>query len=366
MFGDGGDGKDGLYVETSNLPTGSGWISAGPGYRHWLFDDHALVEASTAISWRSFKMAQARFELRRLARSRVTAGSQVRWQDLTQISFWGNGPDSVEDDRSHYRLESTNISGYATLRPVQWLAIGGQVGWLDSPSVLPPAGSFKRDIPATQDVEYDDQVSYVFSLEEQPSFVYGETSITADTRDHRSHPTRGGVYRAALVHYSDRDGGIFSFNRAETEAAHFIPLADSRIVLAMHGWFVATGTDVGHMVPFYLEPSFGGHNTLRGYSDYRFHDRNLLAFNVESRLAVMMHIDLALFADAGNVASRVEDLNLHKTSVGVGLRFHTRTKTFARFETAHGAEGWSYLFRMNDPLHLTRLSRRIAATPFVP
>ena len=366
MFGDGGDGKNGLYAETSNMPTGSGWISVGPGYRHWLFDDHAMIEASTAISWRSFKMAQARFELPRLARSRLAAGSQVRWQDLTQISFWGHGPDSFEDDRSHYRLKSTNVSGYATLRPAQWLAIGGKVGWLDRPSLLPPAGSFKRDVPATQDVVYDDQVSYVFSLPEQPPFVYGETSITADTRDQRSHPTRGGVYRAAFVHYSDRDAGTFSFNRAETEATRFVPLANSRLVLAMHGWFVATATDTGHMVPFYLEPSLGGHNTLRGYSDYRFHDRNLLVLNVESRLALMTHVDVALFADAGNVASRIEDLNLNKTSIGVGLRLHTQKSTFARFETAHGVEGWSYLFRMNDPLHLTRLSRRIASIPFVP
>jgi outer membrane protein assembly factor BamA len=213
---------------------------------------------------------------------------------------------------------------------------------------------------------YDDQVSYVFSLSEQPPFVYGETSITADTRDHRSHPTRGSVYRAAFVRYSDRDAGTFTFNRAETEAAHFVPLANARVVLAMHGWFVATGTDDGKMVPFYLEPSLGGNNTLRGYSDYRFHDRNLLVFNVESRLGLMTHVDLAVFADAGNVASRVGDLNLDKTSFGVGLRLHSQKSTFARFEIAHGAEGWSYTFRMNDPLHLARLSKRTASIPFVP
>ena len=39
MIGDGGDGKNGVYIEMSNMPTGSGWISVGPGYRYWLFGD---------------------------------------------------------------------------------------------------------------------------------------------------------------------------------------------------------------------------------------------------------------------------------------------------------------------------------------
>jgi hypothetical protein len=40
------------------MVTGAGWISAGPGYRRHFFDGHAFVDASTAISWRAYKMAQ--------------------------------------------------------------------------------------------------------------------------------------------------------------------------------------------------------------------------------------------------------------------------------------------------------------------
>jgi hypothetical protein len=45
---------------------------------------------------------------------------------------------------------------------------------------------------------------------------------------------------------------------------------------------------------------------------------------------------------------------------------HTPQSTFARFDVAHGDEGWRFMFRLTDPLHLTRLSRRTAAIPFVP
>src|SRR5438067_96867 len=61
----GGGPKDGFYPELGNMITGSGWISAGPGYRHHLFDGRALVTASGAVSWKVYKMAQARFELLR-------------------------------------------------------------------------------------------------------------------------------------------------------------------------------------------------------------------------------------------------------------------------------------------------------------
>jgi hypothetical protein len=143
-------------------------------------------------------------------------------------------------------------------------------------------------------------------------------------------------------------------------------LAGSRVVLAMHGWLVASDTDAGKSVPFYLLPGLGGNNTLRAYTDYRFHDRHLLLVNVETRVALLTHVDAALFVDAGNVAPRLGELNLDKTVLGAGVRMHTRHSTFARFDIAHGREGWRFLFRMNDPLHLSRLSRRTALVPFVP
>jgi hypothetical protein len=66
------------------------------------------------------------------------------------------------------------------------------------------------------------------------------------------------------------------------------------------------------------------------------------------------------------VAPRFADLDLGKRSYGAGLRVHSRRATFARFDVAHSAEGWRVLLRMNDPLHLSRLSKRMATLPFVP
>ena len=80
----------------------------------------------------------------------------------------------------------------------------------------------------------------------------------------------------------------------------------------------------------------------------------------------MTHLDLAMFADAGNVASRRDDLDLAKRSFGAGLRFHTRRETFAMIDVANGDEGWRFMFRLKDPLGLARLNRKAAVVPFVP
>jgi hypothetical protein len=46
--GDGGEVKNGFYPELSNMVTGAGWISGGPGYRHWLFGDRLFETASSS------------------------------------------------------------------------------------------------------------------------------------------------------------------------------------------------------------------------------------------------------------------------------------------------------------------------------
>lgn len=352
---------NGFYPDLWNMIPGAGWISGGPGYRHWYARDSVFVDASAAVSWRGYKMTQARVEFPKIARSRLTVGSQFRWQDFTQVSFFGQGADSIPSNRSEYRIRSHNLVGYATLRPVEWIGVGAQLGWL-RPSILPRGGWFEADRPDTRDLFGGDAV---FARTDQPTFVHSELSVTADTRDFPRHPTRGGLYRAAAARYTDSDD-LFSFRRYEVEAAQFAPVAGSRVVIGVHGWLVASDTGADTVMPFYLQPSLGGHNTLRAYPDYRFHDRNLLLLNVEGRVALMSHVDAAVFVDAGNVAPRLADLNLEKRSYGAGLRLHNRRSTFARLDVARGGEGWQFLLRMSDPLDLSRVARRTATAPFVP
>ena len=336
----GGGQSNGFYVSTKSPIQGSGWISVGPGYRHWFRDDRVFIDGSAGVSWRGYKMAQGQLELPKLLRSRLVLGSMYRWQDFRAIKSYGAGPNTAEADVSTYHLSSQNVVGYATVRMQRWLNLNSSLGWVN-PEVRSIGG-------------------------DEPRFMHAETSLVADTRDYPDHPTSGALVRVAGARFDDQDTGLYSFQRFESEAAVFIPLADSRVVVALRGWAVASDSDAGQSVPAYLQPTLGGGQSLRSYEDFRFRDDHMLLGNLEVRIKLMTHVDAAVFVDAGNVAHQFKDLNLDKRSYGAGLRFHTRRATILRTDFAHGREGWQMRFTLSEPLRLSRTERRTAPFPFVP
>ena len=357
--------REGWYFQAGSLITGGGWISGGPGYRLAVFDGRARVDVSGALSWNLYKSAQAAFELPELAHVRLSLASAVSYQDALQVKYSGVGNDSLESDRSAYRFHNAEIFGTGRLQANRWLSLDGRIGWIPQPTLAAASGPRVR-VPNTLDLFTDVTAP---GIDHQPAFLHSDVSVVADTRDHAGHATQGGMYRAGAAAYVDHDGGAYSFRRYEVEASQFVPLGTPRLVLAMRAWEVFSDTASGNVVPFYLMPSLGGHNTLRGYDDYRFHDNDLQNFTVESRLALWTHMDVAAFADAGKVAPRASDLDFRhlKTSYGAGLRIHNATSTLLRLDVGHGAEGWRVFFKLSDALRRTTpASGRTAVVPFVP
>jgi hypothetical protein len=359
--GGGGD-SPGFYPKVGGMISGAGWISAGPGVRTDLFGGRARAAAYATVSWRGYVNADTSLEFPLLLGGRLAAGTEALWQDSLQVNYFGLGPDSSDDLRSQYRLQTMNVVGYARYRPQRWLALSAHVGWLDQPSIASATGFFKPDYLDAQTTFPDDPA---MSLGRQPEFVHWGAAVTTDTRDHADHPTRGGLYRASAGGYTSNPDG-FGFRRYETEGLQAFPFFDRTWVVAVHGWGVFSNHDPTEAIPFYLMPGLGGANTLRGYSNYRFHDRHLLLANVESRWAIWPHMDAAVFVDAGTVAARVEELGFDKRVYGFGIRIHADTTTVARVDVSSTEEGWTVLFRSYDALNLKRLKNWMAAVPFVP
>jgi outer membrane protein assembly factor BamA len=342
-----GDLTNGIYVDWGNMIPGAGWLSIGPGYKHWYAQDALFVDASASISVKSYRMAKARVEAPKFLNSRLALGAQALWHDFGRVDYFDVGPHTSRDQRTQYAIESTQLTAYATLRPTRWMDIDGQVGWMN---------------PVTNHIDGP----FLARVQSSRTFVPMQVAATIDTRDYPGHPTSGIVLRGVGARYSDRTSGAMSFDKVEGEAAGFLPIAGGRAVLALHGWYVGTeGRNNGH-VPFYLQPALGGLSTLRGYTDYRFHDDHMVVANAELRLKLMTHLDFAVFVDAGNVAPRREDLDFAKRDYGVGLRLHTRRETFAIIDAAKGDEGWRFLFRLKDPMSLGRINKRATLVPFVP
>jgi len=357
-----GERDEGFYPKIGGMISGAGWISAGPGYRSALFGGRAFADAHAAVSWRGYLKANAKVEFPLMADGRLAAGIEALWQDSTQVNYFGLGPDSSEDLRSQYRLQTMNVVGYARYRPRRWLGLSSRFGWIDRPSISSPTGPFRPDTPAAEAAFPGDPA---MTTPEQPQFLHGEVAITADTRDFRNHLTGGSLYHASAGAYV-ADEQRYSFQRYEVEGLQALPMFDRAMVVILHGWGLFTHASPGQDVPFYLMPSLGGSYTLRGYSNYRFHDRHLLLASAESRWPIFAHLDGAVFVDTGTVAARVGDLGFDKTVYGFGLRLHTHRATLARLDFAHTAEGWQVMFRSSDPFDLDRLTRWVAAVPFVP
>jgi hypothetical protein len=360
-----GGPHDGFYPEFGNTITGSGWISAGPGYRQQFLDGRARLNVSGAVSWKFYKMAQARFELPRLANDHLLLGAQTIYQDMLQVNYFGLGNDSLQSNRSGYRLDETDVLGYAVVRPKEWLSINGRFGWIHQAELSTMTG-WSVPYPNTQQLFTDATAP---GISQQPAFIHGDVSVAVDTRNYAGHPTSGGLYRATVATYSDRNYGKYSFRRYDVEASQFLPIIEDNWIIALRGWAVFSDTSAGNTVPFYLLPSLGGKNTLRGYYDYRFHDRDMEVFNVESRWGLFTHLDTALFFDTGKVAPQASDLRFTglKTSYGIGFRVHNREATVGRVDLGHSREGWRVIVKFSDPFKRSTLSGgRTEVIPFVP
>lgn len=359
---DGDVPTNGFFLQTGSLVTGAG-LTAGVGYRRWLRPSTMLVDASAVYSWRGYRGTQARIEQSSLLDNRLTLGAQYRWQDLVQVEYFGQGPDSREADRSEYRLTSHNVVGYANVRVTRHVSARARTGWLHRPTLRAPSGHFQRGFPSSLDVFADDAA---VARPQQPHYRHHDVSILRDTRDHPGYSTRGGLARVAWLRFDASDGGRSSFQRFELEGMQFRPMAFRRAVLVGRGWLAMTDVDAHQMVPFYLLPSLGGNNTVRAFHNFRFHDRHMVVVNGELRVPMAARLDAAVFIDAGNVAPSLRSLNLDRASVGVGLRLHTAQVSWARLDVAASREGWRIVFTRSDPLNPARWARRTAPVPFVP
>jgi hypothetical protein len=291
---------------------------------------HARLNAGVAYSARGYKMAQTSLNFPELAGNRIEIETRVKWIDATQVPFYGVGNDSRKDDRVHYGLRSLEAGGSIALKPVSWYRIGAGYGIRnmedrEGTGRFPSIETFETPAPA------------LFS---DAKYTHATVFTAIDWRESPGYTRRGGLYRVALNDFKDADDQ-FGFRRLDAEIQQSIPLLKEHWVIAFRAVAQTTDVDGDEMVPYYLLPTLGGARMHRGYSDFRFQDRHVLLLSGEYRWLPSRIVDMALFVDAGKVASERRDLDLDhlKTAYGIGIRFHGPTFTPLRIDVARGDEG---------------------------
>ena len=109
-------------------------------------------------------------------------------------------------------------------------------------------------------------------LDTRADFLRSEAFIEVDYREPRN-PKKGGWYRIDFSHYDDRTAGLFTFNRIDADLRQFIGFLAGRRVIAARLFVSTSDTDAGQTMPFYLMPTLGGNDTLRGFRDIGSADR---------------------------------------------------------------------------------------------
>jgi outer membrane protein assembly factor BamA len=104
------------------------------------------------------------------------------------------------------------------------------------------------------------------------------------------------------------------------------------------------------IVPFYLQPTLGGPDDLRGYDRYRFYGNGVSVASGEYRWSISQMIEMAVFGEGGNVYQRpgligIRDL---RGDGGFGLRFKNKQASIMRFDVGFSPEGVHVWFVFND------------------
>ena len=120
-------------------------------------------------------------------------------------------------------------------------------------------------------------------------------------------------------------------------------------LFALRAFAASASADDGNEVPFFLQPTLGGAQTLRGFRSFRFRDESALLLQAEYRWRINELIAGALFYDTGAVARRLGDIGTLERDYGIGMRVGGRNGVSFRADLAFGgSDGTRLLLRFDD------------------
>lgn len=333
-------GYGGLRVKVGGLVNGSGF-AIGPEFsRQGLLGGRMNFRAAAQTSARGYQKLDTEISVPRFLNDRVSLDFYAVRHNYPGLNYYGPGASSLKSGRSGFRLEDAAFDFNATVRVARNFAVGGGAGYLIN-NVGP--GNDSRFVSS-------DQVYRVPGMELQANFTRLSAFAQYDTRDYAPGPRRGGNYFVQFHQFGDRTLGLHDFNRLDLEAQQYVPFFNRRRVIALRARSVMSFQQDGRTIPFYMQPTLGGQDDLRGYRPFRFRDNNLLLMNAEYRWEVFSGMDMALFVDAGKVAARRSDLDLShlETSAGFGFRFNARNNVFLRLDVGFSHEGFQVAVKFNN------------------
>lgn len=250
--------------------------------------------------------------------------------------FFGIGPTTREADESYYSREMTWMG--ASLHQTLGANVGVEASVLYSQ--VHAFGPRDDDDPALKDV-YD---ATPFGYGHRSDGVSLGIALEHDDTAELGRPETGGYRRLAAHYYTETSRADIAFVTYRAEVQHFFPLWFSKRALALRAFYSWIDPVTGD-VPFQRLMTNDDPDLLRGYRDFRWHDRGMAVFTAEYRWPVWASstvtgtgLDAYLFTDLGQVFGDPDELAARNVteSFGGGLRLVGSKGFTGRIEV-----GWS-------------------------
>lgn len=349
------------------------------GYRHRTEQFHFVASHATKIertvdfSWSETALDGGRY----LVLLQANAGKSAFNR------FFGFGNNTTAAQESVYAMSDSNLKLSGGINATDSLALIATARYRDVRLENGATQTLPQTLDAYPDVPGVDGANIV-----------GQSlSLQYDTRDNQLTPLRGTLARAFVeydenVKFSERN----RWWRLTAEGRAFLPHADGRAVLVIHGLAdgvlgqsenksledtveqdtglvdafgnpilqsIVTKRLVRRGVPFYERPSLGGETTLRGFGRGRYVSNFAYLVNLEERVSLarrsimgnVIELELAPFVDVGRVGRFDSQNPLRDAQIdpGLGVRLLARPNIAGRLDVGKGKDGTSVYVGLDYP-----------------
>ena len=336
--------RNGPALKFGGIPTGGGF-SLGPQYtRQDLLADHLTSNIYIAGSTKKWYGGETSLDFHDLLNGHLELITDGGYQNSASVWYFGEGPNSSKDNKTDFRREFTTAH-FSALGHFfdQKLTVGYTVGGL----LVNVGPGDLHNTPSTDQVF---TAANTPGLTQQSNFITGTTTIQLDlSRLGFSNP-EGLQLEADDSQFFDQSGNQANFHLLNTQATYYLPFTNGMRTMVFRVHNETAFAQVPQAVPFYLQPTLGGPDDLRGYDRYRFYGNGASVASGEYRWSVSQTLEMAIFGDGGNVYQRPGLIGFRdlRGDGGIGFRIKNKQASVMRFDIGFSPEGVNVWFVFND------------------
>lgn len=331
--------KHHLQMLGGGMGTGSGF-----GYGVMIFDDNFLgrpirFEMPLQHSIKNYQEVGVLLNFGLLSERKLFVELDTKYRSRPREDFFGLGIASRETNRTKYKLQDRAVRVAVGTELSKTTRLDFSAGHLNT-NVFTGSGA---QFPSTEQV-----FPNLPGLARGSSLLRYGFSAKHTSLDNPFDPKKGYQVQGRFYWVDSLNSDNFNFYDYGVTADGYLPLGGGR-TLAMRAAADLRHERNGGQIPFYLMPSLGGVESMRGYRPYRFRDDNALTLTLEYRYPVSGFADFVIFTDQGQVAPEPGDFSLDgfRGSYGLGMRVKNLTGVAMRIEVARSREDTRIYFNFS-------------------